>query len=139
MTIARSWGDPSGIARDANDENVFEILGQEGIPTEPAPTNDPTARQDAVIKFLLANIGDGPGYLLSPKCVFIRKGFLGGYRYAKLNVSGDERYREAPEKNKYSHPHDAHQHMCQAAHGSVVVAPRARKREVKSAPHGGWT
>lgn len=139
MTIARSWGDPSGVARDANDENVFEIVGQEGIPTEPAPTNDPQARQDAVIKFLLANVGDGPGYLLSPKCVFIRKGFLGGYRYAKLNVSGDERYREAPEKNKYSHPHDAHQHMCQAAHGAVVVAPRAVKRPVVVRPSGGWT
>ncbi|MBK8583278.1 MAG: hypothetical protein IPL86_16115 [Flavobacteriales bacterium] len=31
--------------------SMFDIQAQEGIPTEPAPTNDPISRQDAVIKF----------------------------------------------------------------------------------------
>jgi hypothetical protein len=41
----------------------------------------------------------------------VRKGFNGGYRYRKLQVSGGERYSDEPEKNKYSHPHDALQYL----------------------------
>ncbi len=139
MTVLQSWGDPSGIARDGNDLSMFDIQAQEGIPTEPAPTNDPISRQDAVIKFLKTSIDGEPGFLLSPKCVFIRKGFLGGYQYAKMNVSGDDRYAPAPAKNKFSHPHDALQHMCQAASGGITVAINSQKREVKVKPSTGWT
>lgn len=139
MAIALSLGDPSGVARDGSDQSCFDIVGQEGIPTEPAPSNDPVDRQDAVIKMLTANVDGAPAYQLSPKCSYIRRGFLGGYRYARLNVSGDERYREAPEKNRFSHPHDAHQHLCQAARGTNKVEPKARARAVTPRTAAGWT
>lgn len=131
MTIGRSFGDPSGAAQDANDDSTFDIVGEEGIPTEASPTNDPAARQDAVIRYLKATADGEPGFLLSPKCVFLRKGFLGGYHYTRVQVSGEERYRDVPNKNRYSHPHDAQQYMCQAAHAAVVIAPASQKREVK--------
>jgi hypothetical protein len=34
---------------------------------------------------------------------------MGGYCYKRLQVSG-ERYRDVPDKNSYSHPHDALQY-----------------------------
>lgn len=140
MSIGLSWGDPAGNARGQGDESsCMDIQGEEGIPTQPANSNDPKVRQDAVVRFLKTNIDGEPGYVLSPKCTYLRRGFLGGYRYAKLNVSGDERYQESPEKNRYSHPHDAHQAMCQAAIAGNIVAPTARARPVQQRSAGGWT
>lgn len=139
MTIGASWGDPSGVAKDGNDESCFDIQAQEGIPTVGSNSNDPQVRQDAVSRYLMANVDSEPGFLLSPNCVFLRKGFLGGYRFTRVQVSGEERYRDVPEKNRYSHPHDALQYGSQAAHGAVVVAPRAQARPVSARPSAGWT
>jgi hypothetical protein len=141
MEVSLSWGDPAGDAKGQGEEySCMDIQGQEGIPTVPANSNDPAVRQDAVVKFLKTNIDGEPGYLLSPKCTYLRRGFLGGYRYAKLNVSGDERYKDAPEKNRYSHPHDANQALCQAAlSGGVEIRPVARAQKVQQRSAGGWT
>lgn len=140
MAIGLSWGDPAGAAKGQGEEHsCMDIQAQEGIPTQPANSNDPAARQDAVVRFLKANIDGEPGYLLSPKCTYLRRGYLGGYRYAKLNVGGGERYHEAPEKNRFSHPHDAHQAMCQAAWAGNIIAPAARARPVQQRSSAGWT
>jgi hypothetical protein len=40
----------------------------------------------------------------------LRKGFNGGYRFRRLQVSYGERHDEKPDKNEYSHPHDALNH-----------------------------
>lgn len=56
-----------------------------------------------------------PGFLLSRSCKTLRKGFCGGYKYERIQVSGDERYRDKPCKNRYSHPHDALQYLCLVA------------------------
>lgn len=141
-TIALSMGDPSGVAKDGSDNSMFDILAQEGIQTIPAPTNDPGQRQDAVIQFLKRVVDGEPGYLISPACAYVRRGYLGGYRYAKMQVSagdGVERLKPAPEKNRFSHPHDAHQHLCQAAlSGNVVVANVKAKPVVARSPKG-WS
>jgi len=140
MPIALSWGDPAGKAKGQGEEtSCMDIQAEEGIPTEPADSNDPAARQDAVVRFLKENVDGEPAYLLSPKCTYLRRGYLGGYRFAKLNVSGDERYKEAPEKNRFSHPHDAHQHVCQAARAGNIIVPAARARPVQQRSAAGWT
>jgi hypothetical protein len=51
-----------------------------------------------------------PGLLVDPSCLMIKKGFLGGYHYRRLNVSGSERFDDKPNKNRYSHVHDALQY-----------------------------
>ena len=48
--------------------------------------------------------------LIDPKCVNIIKGFDGGYHYRRMQVSG-ERYDDKPNKNRFSHIHDALQYM----------------------------
>jgi hypothetical protein len=36
---------------------------------------------------------------------------MGAYKYRRLQVAGDERYQDKPDKNGYSHPQDALQYL----------------------------
>ena len=51
-----------------------------------------------------------PSFLIDRRCPTLIKGFEGGYSYRKLQVSG-ERYDTKPDKNMYSHVHDALQYL----------------------------
>lgn len=109
-------GDPAGTTKDSNESRTsFEIIEEElkGLIVEavPAYTNDPTARQDAVRK-LLMRLADGkPGFQISPSCVTTRKGFQGGYKYKTIRMGGGQmRTSTIPDKNMFSHIHDAIQY-----------------------------
>ena len=135
-----SRGDPSGIAKDGNDLSCFDIQAAEGVPTEPAVTNDPVARQDAVRQYLMASVGDSPGFAVSPRASVVRKGFLGGYKYRRVQVAGDERYRDEPDKNRYSHIHDAVQYAALATReASKQAARKALAQVVVPKKAAGWT
>jgi hypothetical protein len=106
-----SVGDPSGINRSQTDERTcYQELFEVGIASEPADTNDFIPRRESVAFFLNRLAGGEPGFLLSPNCRQLRKGFIGGYRYERLKVAG-ERYKDRPVKDKFSHPHDALQYL----------------------------
>jgi hypothetical protein len=46
---------------------------------------------------------------------------LGRYQYRRVRVSGSaERYHDSPDKNEYSHPHDALQYVATKTFGDVV-------------------
>ena len=110
-----STGDPAGRQRDYEEHNAFHILDSiYNFSTLPARTNDIPQRLEAVRYFLNNSIGKGqPAFLLSSTSDRIRKGMNGRYRYMQLQISGtDERYQAKPDKNKYSHPHDALQYLC---------------------------
>ena len=51
-----------------------------------------------------------PGFLLDPKVKVLRKGLAGAYCYKRVQVSGDERFKDTPDKNEYSHVADALQY-----------------------------
>jgi hypothetical protein len=103
-------GDPAGNSRAESDEKTcFMELAEQGIPASPAISNDFLKRREAVAKFLTRLIDGKAALLVHPRCTNIRKGFMGGYCYKRLQVSG-ERYRDVPDKNSYSHPHDALQY-----------------------------
>jgi hypothetical protein len=51
-----------------------------------------------------------PAFLIDRRCSQLIKGFEGGYQYKRMEVSG-ERYADKPDKNMYSHIHDALQYM----------------------------
>lgn len=105
-------GDPAGIARDGDERTSFQVVQQSGILIVPASTNNFTPRREAVANPLSRLLDGEPGMLISPTCKVTRKGFNGGYRYRRLQVAGDERYTEAPEKNQYSHIHDSIHYVC---------------------------
>lgn len=105
------WGDPAGDYRAQTDERTpFQILRTANIVARAAPTNDPALRIDAVNSALTRMVDGQPGFLLDPRCTYLKRGFAGGYGYRRLQVSGNERYEERPEKNMYSHIHDALQY-----------------------------
>src|SRR6185295_14585511 len=85
-------------------------LAEEGIACVPASTNSFVGRREAVAKYL-TRLSDGkPCLIVDPKCDMIRRGFNGRYQYRRLQVVGAERFKDVPDKNDYSHLHDALQY-----------------------------
>ena len=118
------YGDPSGDDRSQVDERTpFEILIAREIPVEPAPTNDPVIRREAVATALSRLVEGKPGLLISPKCKITRKGMAGGYALKRVQVVGEERYHDKPNKNRFSHPCEAAQYMMLGAGaGDTVIS-----------------
>ena len=103
--------DPAGFQRSPTDErSCMGIMSSTPWFLRPVPgIQNPVARRNAVVKFLQRNVRGEPAFLVSPECKTIINGFDGGYHYAKRR---DGTLREVPEKNSYSHPHDALQYIC---------------------------
>jgi hypothetical protein len=73
-------------------------------------------------------VDGNPGFLIDPRCKELIKGFEGGYAYRRIQVSG-ERYDDKPEKNRFSHIHDALQYlMLGAGEGRQVMNQNANAR-----------
>jgi len=130
----RSVGDPAGAQRaQSNESTCMEELAAADLPTLPARTNAFLARREAVAGFLTRMTDGQPGFLLSPTCQRLRRGFLGGYHYRRIQVSG-ERYTDEPEKNQYSHPHDALQYAAL----EVDQSPTTQKRHAQTPARVNW-
>lgn len=132
-------GDPSGDAVTPEESTTFKIMRANGFPTcEPAPTNDPTRRREA-LKFLLRSVVDGePGISFHRTNVpVLRKGMSGGFHYRRLQVAGEDRYRDVPEKNQYSHICEGLEYdlLSGGEDRGVMVAPEvlARQRQQRFA------
>ena len=131
-------GDPAGNKRADTDENtVFKLLADDdiGIDVEPANTNDIHVRLEAVRYFLTGLRGGKPAFRLHPRCKTLRKGFNGGYEYVRLQVVGHEKFKSKPDKNKFSHPHDALQYLCMAIKGDIGE----EEEEFESTVSGRWS
>lgn len=103
-------GDPAGQQRAQTDETTcFQILQAKGVDIE-SGVQTLAMRLESVKKPLRTIVGTKPCLQLDPKCKTLRKGFQGGYQYRRIQVSV-ERYTEEPDKNMYSHPHDALQYV----------------------------
>lgn len=106
------YADPAGDQRAQTDETTpFQILRANGINAYPAPSNDPIVRIESVTATLNRMIDGKPGFLIDPSCKQLIKGFVSGYQYRKYRASGDAKYDTKPDKNKFSHVHDAIQYM----------------------------
>jgi hypothetical protein len=117
-----STGDPAGEQRSQVDEATpIGELGRLGIPTRPARTNDFLMRRQSVVSSLSRMIGDHPGFIIDPSCKLLREGFLGGYQFARVRVTGTERYHDVPLKNIYSHLHDCCQYFCMCTDTSYTM------------------
>ena len=128
------YGDPAGDFRAQTDERTpFQMLRQAGIKAFPAPSNDVALRIESV-ESMLNKMADGkPCFLLDDRCLNLKKGFNGGYHYRRMQTSG-ERFDEKPNKNRYSHVHDALQYLLMGAgegrtliHGKKTINPTKAK------------
>jgi len=115
------YGDPAGQSRSETDERTcFDILHGKGVYIQ-SGKQSPTLRIESVRKPLNTLIEGKPQLLLHPRCKTLRKGFQGRYQYKKLKISGAaERYQEKPDKNDYSHPHDALQYVATMVFGNAL-------------------
>ncbi len=105
------YGDPAGDFRAQTDESTpFHILRGAGLRAFPAPSNSVDLRLESVSSVLGKMIEGNSGMLIDRRCIALIKGFEGGYQYRRMEVSG-ERYADKPDKNMYSHIHDALQYM----------------------------
>jgi hypothetical protein len=138
-------GDPAGGARSQSDETTcFQILEMQGLPADPAPSNSFTIRREAVAWFLTKMTDGEPGFILSSTCKVLRKGFISGYHYRKMKITGGDRYTETPDKNEFSHPHDALQYGCSFMRSSSMdntadaFGTRDLRRQVRPKSSKGW-
>jgi hypothetical protein len=123
-------GDPAGDQRQAGDNEertVFKILEANNVVARPAKTNDFAIRTESVAGPLRRMIDGEPGFLIHPECKVTRKGMAGAYAFKRIKVAGDERYRDAPDKNAYSHPCEAGQYL--------MLGSGERRRVVRVAEH----
>jgi hypothetical protein len=81
-----------------------------------------------VVRSALNRLIDGnPGLLVSPACPTLRKGFAGGYQYRLIKSSNGAQTHETPNKNTFSHPHDALQYLLLGGGEFSVVLNRQRR------------
>lgn len=103
------WDDPAGHNEFSTKDGGFTsnaklINGAVGLSLKPSEQNL-TARINSVDD-ALARID---GMLIDPSCVRLINGFLGGYCYPEVGVTGV--YRDRPDKNRFSHVHDGLQYV----------------------------
>lgn len=131
--IGLSMMDPSGIKRDdiVAEFSAIGEINNAGIKTEGAYTNDIQTRINSVRFFLNRMVDGRPCLVLSRKgCPILRRGFARDYIYKRLAVSGDERYRDLPDKNRFSHPHDAVQYIAMEFASDRIAENKSKKQTV---------
>lgn len=109
-----SVGDPSDSPSDSTNKSCIAILSECGIGTSKAITNDIIPRIDAVNQYLSKIIEGKVSFVLSKEnCPILRKGFLGRYNYKRLQVLGEAKFRDVPDKtHPYSDIQDCLQYIC---------------------------
>jgi len=104
--------DPTGRYRMGADERTYAMMLANPplrCKTILSGANDMPARIKGVTDFLKENVKGLPTYIVDPSCDMLIKGFNGGYFYPFDNK---KRLKDKPEKNEFSHIHDANQYLC---------------------------
>ena len=136
FVIGEIWGDPSGDNRSQSDDSTpFLMLRRAGIEAKPTSTNDPIIRREAVATNLRRLVEGQPALVVHPDCQTLRKGLNGAFCYARVQVAGDERYKDKPVKNHFSHVCEAAEYlMLGGGEGKVLIQrPKTKKNRSKKA------
>ena len=119
-----SWLDPwaANTRGQVTDDTMFKVYNNAELNPRTTQTGSPLTMVEAVkVKFGKLLLGQ-PAILISSNCKSLRKGLNGGYEYKRINVSGDK-YKDKPDKGKYSH-------ICNAF--EFLVDGTGASRELKS-------
>lgn len=125
FAFREAFGDPAAFygADTQNGElSWMQTVGKAlSLNIMPAPSNEPSIRQEAVRWYLTGMIdGKTPRILIDPRCKRIIGGFEAHYMLSKQASIGATDKLEVV-KNIYSHPHDALQYMCLGHRGAAGV------------------
>ena len=125
FNIGSIFGDPANFYSpdtQAGDLSFMQIVGKAlNKNITPAPSNEPTIRQEAV-RYYLTRLVDNmrPALILDPNCRLLKGGFAAHYMLTKQSSEGGTD-KMAVKKNPYSHPHDALQYACLGYRGGEAV------------------
>ena len=135
----RGTGDPAGDDRAQTDEATpFMILRSEGLNFQPATSNDPQIRVEAVEQVMTRVFDGKAGFLVDPSCKHLIKACAGGYHYPRLKVSGSVRHSDKPLKNMSSHVSEALQYLLLGSgEGRALTHSRAGHKAPSTAKRGG--
>lgn len=122
--------DPAGYAKtQLNEMTLVDALKAAGFKCVKPPSNKPELRIQAVERLLSQQLEGKAMYLIDPRCQMLIKGFRSGYRY-RVKKNGE--LEDSPDKNEYSHVHDANQYADSVIDMNVRgVAMSSTRREVK--------
>ncbi len=123
-------GDPSGRSRSATDEqSCMDILATKGIWCSAAETNALIPRLEAVKRRMTKTVKGRPRTIIDPRCSRLIDGFSGGYRFAERGNT--QTFGDKPEKNMYSHIHDALQYVALSLFGYAEHNPKLWSEPLK--------
>lgn len=127
--------DPTGRYRMGADERSYSMM----LASKPlnarriiSGVNEPAGRISSVIGFLKENVKGLPTYLVDPSCETLIKGFNGGYLYG---FDAQNRVKDKPEKNFFSHIHDANQYLASKVRSTNLVL-RSTNGKIKEPGYG---
>ncbi len=136
--------DPAAAQRSQNDKRAAtEIIGGRppignGLAYKLGLTNNWVKRKESVV-YGLRKVD---GFIISPKCPVLRKGFISGYHFPKKRLivdpgSDQVHFHDTPEKNEFSHVHDALQYaVMELTGGRTAKGRRPRVPKVISSTNG---
>jgi hypothetical protein len=123
------WGDPAGMKRDEIFEvTAFDHLRTIGMTAQPTASNDFQVRREAGAAPMLRLVDGKPGLRVHSRCTKLRKALSGGYHFKRIGISGgNDRFRDAPNKNDSSHVGDAYGYLLLGAgeHRRITRGPRS--------------
>ena len=103
------WGDPAGSKRDEIFEvTAFDHLRTQGLNARPTVSNDFKIRREAGAMPMNRLINGKSGLIVNRSCAQLRKALTGGYYFKREAIgAGQERFKDVPFKNNFSHIGDA--------------------------------
>lgn len=122
-SVAIAMIDPANLEQKESADADLRSWGQifqeaAGIPVVPMPTNKLERRHRAVRNLLKGSVGAEPTLLINEDGnEDLIEGFIAGYRIRKLKSGEDPSYQDQPDKNHFSHVHDAMQALAFLAGG----------------------
>lgn len=115
-TIAAMTGDPAGSdMAQTRDETPADLMAMSGFDVLPASTNDPEIRYAALDERLRDLTHGQPAIIIDPSCTVLIRGLAGKYQFRRIQVVGESRYKDQPDKGPTSH-------VCEALHYNLLGA-----------------
>lgn len=122
------WADPAGEHQYSQKKGGFtsnaQLMRDECKINVMASEQNWQARKESVE----SQLARFDGLLIDSSCIRLINGFIGGYHYPEVGKTGT--YAKDPEKNRFSHVHDALQYVMVKLVGSRVSTERLQERTI---------
>jgi hypothetical protein len=123
--------DPENKRGQTDKKTARDILIKAGFPVELGKTNNPAQRFESVVFFLRKK----DGFLITDNCTVLRKGFLSEFKYDKVSTTVQgTKWKDKPEKNIYSHIHEALQYAAMEFVEGKIFQKNTAKRQQFTKP-----